>query len=211
MPSSPANRFERFPSEPAATDAGAEPLDVDHRGLGLVFFLRGFLTGSLWVANAAPAGATGPTALGTLARFVPRQLATSGYALPGVQLPVAAPTALAFDAAGDLWVIAGGSTLLEFAAGQLDGTSAAPAVTLALDADAAASALAFDALGDLLVTLVHATDSSGALVMFTPGQLALGGTQAPFVALKTAAQMGAASLLLVDPTPAGLPLAGAPK
>jgi hypothetical protein len=168
-------------------------------------------TGSLWVANAAPAGSTGPAALGTLARLVPRQLATSGYALPGIQLPVAAPTALAFDAMGNLWVVSAANTLLEFAAAQLDGTSAAPAVTLALDPDAAASALAFDALGDLLVALLHATDNSGALVLFTPGQLALGGTQAGLVALKTAPQMGSMSLLLVDPTPAGLPLAGAPK
>jgi len=164
-------------------------------------------TGSLWVVSAGTANTSG-----SVARFEPRQLAASGYYLPTVQLAVDSPGALAFDAQGDLWIVSSGSSLLEYTASQLGGADAAePALTLSLDADESANSIAFDAIGDLWVSLQHASDSSSALVMFTPGQLAKTAQPAPFEALRTQPGRGGTSLLIVDPTPAALPLAGAPQ
>jgi len=164
--------------------------------------------GSLWVSNSSldPSG-------GTVSRLVPRQLTASGYALPTVTLSVPAPTALAFDSFGALWAVSGANSLVQFTAQQLGGdasASATPHATIPLDADAIASALAFDALGDLLVAVTHSTDNSEALLLFAPGQLEAGGAQTPLVALTAAGEAGASSLLVIDPTPAGLPLSGAP-
>jgi hypothetical protein len=164
-------------------------------------------TGSLWVVSAGTANTSG-----SLARFEPRQLAASGYYLPTVQISVDAPGPLAFDATGNLWIVSGGNSLLEYEVAQLGGVHAeAPALALALDADATANSIAFDAIGDLWISLHHATDNSSALVMLTPGQLAKTAAPTAFVALQTQSGRGGASLLLVDPTPAVLPLAGIPK
>ena len=153
--------------------------------------------GNLWVATGAAVG-----------KYSPRQLLASGYFLPSASIPVTTPGAIAFDAGGNLWVSSAGH-LLQYSTAQLGGATAVPAVDLDFG-EAKLSGFAFDALGQLWVVRTTIADNRSMLWMLVPGQLAVSGPVLhPYEALNTPAGSGAASLLVMNPTPAGLPLYGA--
>jgi sugar lactone lactonase YvrE len=77
-------------------------------------------SGNLWVAN---------TNGESLAAFSPDQLTANGSPEPRVVLSsndgsLTLPVGLAFDAAGNLWVVGGGGALTEFARASLGATGA---------------------------------------------------------------------------------------
>jgi hypothetical protein len=190
---------------PAAQVAGGDLLVPDVKLLGTAHSLsdpRALAfdsVGNLWVATG-----------GALGKYSPRQLLASGYFLPAASIPVTDPRGLAFDQGGNLWVSSAGH-LLQFSTAQLGGSSAAPAVDLDFG-DATISGFAFDALGQLWVVRTTLADNRSMLWMLVPGQQGVSGPVLhPYEALATAAGSGAPSLLVMNPTPAGLPLYGAAK
>ena len=129
----------------------------------------------LWVANFGN---------GTLARFDPAQIATSGAPAPAAVIGgLNRPAALAFDAAGSLWVSdLHAATLVAYGTDQLEKSgSPTPRVKLAgaHRSLSAPSGLAFDSDGDLWVANV----GNGTVVEFEAAQLATSGTVAPRVTL----------------------------
>ena len=131
----------------------------------------------LWVANSGN---------GTIVRFDPAQLRSSGSPVPTVTISgLGEPTALAFDAAGSLWMSDGRrSKVASFGEDQLDASGfLAPRVVLsALAASLSIPAgIAFDADGNLWVGNV----GNQTIVAFSPTQLAAGGTLDPHVVLSS--------------------------
>jgi sugar lactone lactonase YvrE len=131
----------------------------------------------LWVANSGN---------GTIVRFDPAQLTSSGSPIPTVTVSgLGKPGALAFDAAGSLWVSdAGRNKIASFGEDQLVASGfLAPRVVLsALAASLASPAgIAFDADGNLWVGNV----GNQTIVAFSPTQLAAGGTLDPHVVLSS--------------------------
>jgi sugar lactone lactonase YvrE len=131
----------------------------------------------LWVANSGN---------GTIVRFDPAQLTSSGSPIPTVTISgLGKPGALAFDAAGSLWVSdAGRNKIASFGEDQLVASGfLAPRVVLsALAASLASPAgIAFDADGNLWVGNV----GNQTIVAFSPAQLAAGGTLDPHVVLSS--------------------------
>jgi sugar lactone lactonase YvrE len=125
----------------------------------------------LWVANFGN---------GTLVRFDPRQLASSGAPAPATVIAgLNRPAALAFDRAGALWVSdLHSAAIVAYGADQLERSgSPAPRVKLtgARHTLAAPSALAFDSDGDLWVANV----GNGTVVEVDAAQLAQSGTITP--------------------------------
>ena len=125
----------------------------------------------LWVANFGN---------GTLARFDPEQIATSGAPVPATVIGgLARPAALAFDRAGSLWVSdLHAATIVAYGADQLERSgSPAPRVKLtgARQSLAAPSSLAFDSDGDLWVANV----GNGTVVEVAAAQLARSGAVTP--------------------------------
>ncbi len=103
-------------------------------------------TGALWIANAQGAAA--------FVDYTATQLAASGSPAPtlssGAAAPSATSNAMAFDAHGNLWMIAGNaSQVLEYSAAQL--TSSTPAATITINDGngVAINGIAFDAQGNL--------------------------------------------------------------
>jgi len=72
-------------------------------------------------------------------------------------------------------------------------------------------ASAFDALGDLWMTWTDPSDGHSSLGMVTPAQLAAAGARVPYVPLSTAPGQGGPAFLVMNPSPAGLPLSGIPR
>ncbi len=131
----------------------------------------------LWVANKAN---------GTIVRFDPAQLRSSGSPVPAVTVSgLGEPNALAFDAAGSLWMSdARRNKVASFGEDQLDasGFLAPRVVVSALAASLAIpSGIAFDADGNLWVGNI----GNQTVVAFSPAQLAAGGTLAPHVVLSS--------------------------
>jgi streptogramin lyase len=118
--------------------------------------------------------------------FTPDQLVASGSPTPKVALNLATlgsagAEGLAFDSAGDLWVMGFTSgKLYEFTPGQLAASSSPqPAVTITSPGGPGYGA--FDTSGDLWVSDFDANT----LVEYTPGQLAATGAPAPAVTIST--------------------------
>jgi sugar lactone lactonase YvrE len=131
----------------------------------------------LWVANSAN---------GTVVRFDPAQLRSSGSPVPAVTISgLGKPVALAFDANGSLWVsdarrfkIASFSEIQIAASGFL-----APQVVISSLAATLSSpaGIAFDADGNLWVGNV----GNQTVVAFSPAQLAATGSPVPSVVLSS--------------------------
>lgn len=131
----------------------------------------------LWVANFAN---------GTIVRYDPAQLRSSGSPVPAVTISgLGTPNALAFDAAGSLWMSDGRrNKIASFGEDQLDASGfLAPRVVLSAKAASLAIPLgiAFDADGNLWVGNV----GNQTVVAFSPTQLAAGGTIDPNVVLSS--------------------------
>jgi sugar lactone lactonase YvrE len=138
----------------------------------------------LWVANAGN---------GTVVRFDPEQLASSGSPVPAVVISgLGKPVALAFDAAGSLWVSdIHRSKVFSFSEAQLSTSGLlAPQViltTIAATPPATGRSLldpagiAFDAGGNLWV----ANLGNQTIVSFSPPQLATSGSPVPHVVLSS--------------------------
>jgi len=129
----------------------------------------------LWVANSHS---------GTIVRFDPAQLASSGSPVPSVIISgLGQPAALAFDAAGSLWMSdIRRDKLASFGEAQLatSGFLVPQVVISALAASMANPAgIAFDASGNLWVANV----SNQTVVAFSPAQLAATGSPVPHVVL----------------------------
>jgi sugar lactone lactonase YvrE len=125
----------------------------------------------LWVANFGN---------GTLARFDPEQIATSGAPAPATVIGgLNRPAALAFDRAGALWVSdLHAATIVAYGPDQLERSgSPSPRVKLtgARHSLSAPSALAFDSDGDLWVANV----GNGTVVEVDAAQLAKSGAITP--------------------------------
>jgi sugar lactone lactonase YvrE len=162
--------------------------------------------GNLWVANA---GAN------TVVQLAANQLVASGSPPAAVTLSAAngsltGPSALAFDAAGNLWVAnANASTVVEFT-GSFTGSqllagsgSPTPAVTLSATNGSlnSPSSLAFDASGDLWV----ANDVSSTIVEFGASQLTASGAPMPIVTVSGSALSGPHGLAFDPPAPSPTP------
>jgi sugar lactone lactonase YvrE len=131
----------------------------------------------LWVANSGN---------GTIVRFDPAQLMSSGSPVPSVIISgLGKPATLAFDAAGSLWVSdTRRSKLASFGEDQLTASGfLAPRVVLSSLAGSLASpaGIAFDADGNLWVGNV----GNQTIVAFSPSQLAASGTFVPHVVLSS--------------------------
>ena len=131
----------------------------------------------LWVANVAN---------GSIVRFDPAQLRSSGSPVPTVTITgLGQPVALAFDAAGSLWYSdARRNKVASFAEDQLDASGfLAPRVVVSSKAASLANPLgiAFDANGNLWVGNV----GNQTVVGFSPTQLVAGGTIDPNVVLSS--------------------------
>lgn len=109
-----------------------------------------------------------------------------------------APTGLAFDEEGDLWVTTEGNTLVEYAPEQLE-TSGAPLPGVILTGLAGPTGLAFDAAGNLWVS------NGSSLVAFRPEQLTRSGAPEPAVEL-TGIGNGSLGAPAFDPPPRWSPL-----
>lgn len=154
------------------SDDGANSLDEP---VGLRFDAAG----DLWVANFKG---------NTVVEYTPGQLVHDGNPTPAVTLSddgagsLDGPAALAFDAAGDLWV-SDTTTVVEFTPAQLTTGSPTPAVTLSSDLQGSIdnpTQAQFDAAGDLW--LANFGDVSGVgsnVVEFTPGELTASGAPMP--------------------------------
>lgn len=161
----------------------------------LVFFDTG---GNLWAGNEV--------ASGNLVRFSARQIAATGYPIPLVTLTTPRPSAIAFDAGGSIW-FSSGTKIYKLGATQQAASGTAD-LKLAIDVKRTVSSLAFDALGALWFSSL--TTAGGAEIgMLAPGQITDAGAPTPFLAVTTAEQGGAASLIAFNPPPAGIPQ-GAP-
>lgn len=141
--------------------------------------------GNLWVVSQTNA---------TVMKFTPSQLGQTGSPTPSVVIGFSAsltalapntaphaPTGLAFDGAGNLW-IGGASTLLEFTPSQL-AVSGNPAPTITLMQNNVFGSnsldLAFDANGNLWVA-----NGAAGIAEYTSAQLAQGGNQTAAVVLQ---------------------------
>jgi sugar lactone lactonase YvrE len=159
---------------PAVTLSGAAGSLVDPTGLAFDAH------GNLWVANFGDS---------SVVEFPVGQLASSGSPAPAVTISassgsLSAPSGLAFDGGGNLWVANfGNGTMVEFTSTQLAGGGGlTPAVTISTTAGSLSSPLgaAFDANGDLWVA-----NHADTVVEFTPSQLAGSGSPAPAVTLSS--------------------------
>jgi sugar lactone lactonase YvrE len=130
-------------------------------------------------------------------------LTLSAMTPPPVIGSLAAPTGLAFDVTGGLWVDFGG-TLARLTPADLAGTGSkmvTPAVQITLDVLALSEGIAFDEGGGLWVA-----SSAGKFVCLAPTQLAVSGSVAPQVTISSA-DVGYAGWFAIYPAPAATPLA----
>jgi sugar lactone lactonase YvrE len=131
----------------------------------------------LWVANSQS---------GTIVRFDPAQLASSGSPVPSVIISgLGQPAALAFDAAGSLWVSdIRRVKLASFSEAQLAASGfLVPQVVISKIGTSLASpaGIAFDAHGNLWVANV----GNQTVVSFSPAQLATTGSPDPLVVVSS--------------------------
>ena len=132
-------------------------------------------SGNLWVANYN-------WSTGTLEKYTPDQLTTTGSPTPDVTISgVQGPTGLAFDASGNLWVanFNGGSsaTLAKYTPDQLT-TTGSPAPSVTISGSSSRMSLAFDSSGNL-----WASTYGNTIVKYTPAQLATTGSPTPDVTI----------------------------
>jgi sugar lactone lactonase YvrE len=190
----------RFDSAQLAASGAPAPSAVI-RGLARPAALAFDEAGSLWVSDLHAA---------TIVSYDADQLETSGSPAPrvkltGVRESLSAPSGLAFDSDGDLWVAnVGNGTVVEFEAAQLakSGTIA-PHVTLSEERTGligTPSGLAFDDDGSLWVAGLD-----GNVTAFTREQLLASGPTAPSVSM-TLDGHGLLWGAAFWPRPSGLPL-----
>jgi DNA-binding beta-propeller fold protein YncE len=158
-------------------------------------------SGALWVANSQS---------NTLVKFSPAQLETSGFPRPEVVLSASEgslsnPFALAFDAAGKLWVAnIGTAAIVAFTPDVLAATGS-PAPAIAIGSLGAGSfeipvGLAFDAEGNLWVV-----GGDDAVYKFAQSTLGVAGKPAPAAQLFLSGHTLLSGIALW-PTPPGLPI-----
>ncbi len=163
--------------------------------------------GNLWVANLGSGSAS-------LVEFSAAQLVSGGSIAAAVTLiptsVLTAPTGIAFDANGNLWVAnsdAVGSTaaVLSFTPAQLAaGGSPAPSVIVHLENPSLTGGLAFDESGSLWLS----NASANALQKYSAAQLATSGTPTPAVTISAVAggSLSLPAALVFDPHAEGLPI-----
>lgn len=183
-------------SEPPSNELGSNPL-------GLAFDPAG----NLWVANSSEA---------TIAKYSTGQLTTSGSPTPSVTITpqlsttlndsaVVAPSGLAFDSQGNLWV--GGSELYELSATALTATGTVTPIRWLTPPHAPhgfygyVTGVAIDDSGDIWFSV----DDFGIIGEYTAAQIAAGGDPAPAVEITLAGRF-APSRLVFDPHASGVPL-----
>ena len=117
--------------------------------------------------------------------------------------PLAAPSGLAFDATGNLWVAYNGP-IVRLTPADLAGTGArtvTPAIQISPDVLALTEGLVFDEGGGLWVA-----SGMGKFVRLAATQLGASGTVTPAVVISSA-DVGYAGWFAIYPAPAGTPLA----
>jgi sugar lactone lactonase YvrE len=162
--------------------------------------------GDLWVAN---------NNANTLVEYTPQELTQSGGPAPALTIgtdqagSLNAPDSLAFDALGDLWVSNGrpGNSVVEYLPVELTTTytNPTPYVTLTSSSGSltGASQIGFDAGGDLwVVDSSGGPSGTGALVKFSPSQLAQSGSPTPDDTIAgTDTQLNDATGLVIEQAP----------
>ncbi len=162
--------------------------------------------GNLWIADFGGS---------VVAKYTVAQLTAGGSATPAVPLSATSgslnhPTALAFDASGNLWVandtpVGADNIIVSFAKADLASTgSPAPGVSIEMSGNPGPYGLAFDESGSLWAAL----NSANELVSYSAAQLASAGALTPSVVITAAAggTMNGPSALVFDPHAAGLPI-----
>jgi len=173
------NTLEEFTNAALASANPAPAVVISGPALQQPVNLAFDAAGSLWVANFGLNSAN----TGSLLKYTPDQLGTSGSPAPAVSLVSAAlqgVSSLAFDAAGNLWVSNfNSSTLQQFTLSQL-GTSGSPvAATTITSSNTQPTAIAFDPQGNLWST----NNGSRTVTAYSPAQLAHGGSPSPAITL----------------------------
>jgi len=135
-------------------------------------------SGDLWVSDNAQQGspAVFEYAKSQLAKASPTPERT--LSLPLNPIGDDTRSGLAFDSAGDLWVVnSSANSLVEFARGQLAKASSSPSVTISSESNSLNSPddLAFDSSGDLWV----ANTGGNTVVEYSKSQLARSGSPTP--------------------------------
>jgi secreted PhoX family phosphatase len=144
--------------------------------------------------------------------YTPGQLAVSGAPTPAITLSggthtgqLAEPTGLTFDKSGDLWVAGSGGDVKEFLPSAIAATGT-PTASIVISSDGATqksladpASIAFDAAGDLWVANedggpTSASDTTNAVVAFTPAQLAATGNPTPAIELSATGTGASATL-----------------
>jgi sugar lactone lactonase YvrE len=182
--------------------SGSQPPDVTLGGApgGFLDFTLGLAfdsSGNLWLTSNAPSGGPGYR---RLLKYSSQRL-TASAPNPAPDLTIRSPvywypSALAFDAAGNLWVADSvNHKLLRYNRNQLsqDGIPA-PAVTLANSAPRVPLSmpvdLAFDQGGNLWVANLGDGSPPGTLIMYTPSQAAAGGVPNPTITIARSSLRG---------------------
>ncbi len=119
-------------------------------------------------------------------------------------VPLGAPTGLAFEADGGLWVgYFGGNTLAHFTAAELSATATAsltPAIQIVVDVTALLEGIAFDEGKGLWLTY-----KTGQVARFSPTQLTASSSAVPET-IVTGTNVGSTASVTFFPAPVGLPL-----
>ena len=160
-------------------------------------------TGNLWIAEGGA---------GDVVEFALPRLAASTTAAPDVVLtaqtpapvvgPLAAPSGIAFDAAGNMWVDFN-DTIARFTVADRAATAlVTPAIQIVLDVAALSENLTFDESGGLWFSY-----SAGKFARLSAEQLAASGTIVPATVISVAT-LGSASQIAIYPAPAALPIFG---
>lgn len=158
--------------------------------------------GNLWATsgNSVVEYAAARLAASTSA---PPDIVLGAQTAPPVVTSHQAPSGLAFDAAGNLWVDYNGGALVRFTATERSlSATITPAVQVTLDVAALAEGVAFDEAGGLWFAY-----SAGKIARLAPTQLTASANATPSTIL-TSATVGSAGSVAFYPAPAALPIFG---
>jgi len=170
-------------AELTKSGAPAPVLTISNNSFNVPFGVAFDKAGDLWVSDNAQPGSPGvfEYAKSRLGKVVPNPRLT--FSLPTTNGGDDTRTGLAFDPAGNLWVVnSANGSLAEFAKTELARAGAVPRVSISSDSSGSLGApndISFDSRGDLWV----ANTGSSTVVEFVPAELAKSGSPKPLTTI----------------------------